>query len=293
MVGTKGRPKTNVIPDIVDIDVDIRTMPGEHTDEVTEHLRAALGDELFEQAEIEILMDDPASISRTDTPLWDALQRAVNVPFPDARLNPQFTRRFHRLACVPRAGRDLVRGRAVQPVARSGRVQPAIPRSRRARRRREPATHHRALGARDRRPDEFDASERRRDAVELVEWACHHSAKRSWNAASGMPWRAACSTGIVSQPKCSTVTRVSSPTGSKRTCSSVSWSAAKLAVAPREHEPMGRIPDADLADHERVAVRIGLDESAAVARLERERAVAAVRELEQPVRSPPLADLAR
>ena len=36
-------------------------------------------------------MDDPASISRTDTPLWDALQRAVNVPFPDARLNPQFT----------------------------------------------------------------------------------------------------------------------------------------------------------------------------------------------------------
>ena len=42
-------------------------------------------------AEVEILMDDPASISRTDTPLWDALQRAVNVPFPDARLNPQFS----------------------------------------------------------------------------------------------------------------------------------------------------------------------------------------------------------
>jgi acetylornithine deacetylase/succinyl-diaminopimelate desuccinylase-like protein len=36
-------------------------------------------------------MDDPASISRTDTPLWDALQRAVNVPFPDARLSPQFS----------------------------------------------------------------------------------------------------------------------------------------------------------------------------------------------------------
>ncbi|HZI45463.1 MAG TPA: M20/M25/M40 family metallo-hydrolase [Ilumatobacter sp.] len=91
VVGTKGQPKTNVIPDIVDIDVDIRTMPGEHTDEVTAHLREALGDDLFERAEVEILMDDPASISRTDTPLWDALQRAVNVPFPDARLNPQFT----------------------------------------------------------------------------------------------------------------------------------------------------------------------------------------------------------
>ena len=91
VVRTVGRPKTNVIPDVVDLDIDIRTLPGEHTDEVTAHLRAALGDELFDRVQIEILMDDPASISRTDTPLWDALQRAVNVPFPDARLNPQFT----------------------------------------------------------------------------------------------------------------------------------------------------------------------------------------------------------
>jgi acetylornithine deacetylase/succinyl-diaminopimelate desuccinylase-like protein len=91
VVATKGRPKTNVIPDVVDLDIDIRTMPGEHTDEVTAHLRAALGDDLFERLDVEILMDDPASISRTDTPLWDALQRAVNVPFPDATLNPQFT----------------------------------------------------------------------------------------------------------------------------------------------------------------------------------------------------------
>jgi acetylornithine deacetylase/succinyl-diaminopimelate desuccinylase-like protein len=29
--------------------------------------------------------------SRIDTPLWDALERAINVPFPDARLNPQFS----------------------------------------------------------------------------------------------------------------------------------------------------------------------------------------------------------
>lgn len=91
VVGTIGRPKTNVIPDVVDLDIDIRTMPGEHTDEVTAHLRAALGDELFDRVEIEVLMDDPSSLSRTDTPLWDALQRAVEVPFPDARLNPQFT----------------------------------------------------------------------------------------------------------------------------------------------------------------------------------------------------------
>jgi acetylornithine deacetylase/succinyl-diaminopimelate desuccinylase-like protein len=91
VVQTVGRPKTNVIPDVVDLDIDIRTMPGEHTDEVTAHLRTALGDDLLDRVEIEVLMDDPASISRTDTPLWDALQRAVSVPFPEARLNPQFS----------------------------------------------------------------------------------------------------------------------------------------------------------------------------------------------------------
>ncbi|MEZ5261603.1 MAG: M20/M25/M40 family metallo-hydrolase [Acidimicrobiales bacterium] len=81
--------KTNVIPGVVEVGVDIRTLPGERTEDVTEHLRRALGEELFAQAEVEIIMDDPASISRTDTPLWDALQRAVQRPFPGARLSPQ------------------------------------------------------------------------------------------------------------------------------------------------------------------------------------------------------------
>jgi acetylornithine deacetylase/succinyl-diaminopimelate desuccinylase-like protein len=85
------RMKTNVIPDVIDIDVDVRTLPGEGTDEVTAHLRAALGDELASRVDVAVLMDDPASISRTDTALWDALQRAVEVPFPGARLNAQFS----------------------------------------------------------------------------------------------------------------------------------------------------------------------------------------------------------
>ena len=79
-----GVMKTNVIPDSVTIEVDVRTLPGEGTDEVDAHLRAALGD-LADDVEVEVILDDPASISRTDTPLWDALQRAVTVPFPGAR----------------------------------------------------------------------------------------------------------------------------------------------------------------------------------------------------------------
>ena len=94
VVRTVGRPKTNVIPDVVDLDIDIRTMPGEDTAEVEAHLRAALGDEVFNSLGVEILIDDPASTSRIDTPLWDSLQRAINAPFPDAHLSPSFAAGF-------------------------------------------------------------------------------------------------------------------------------------------------------------------------------------------------------
>jgi acetylornithine deacetylase/succinyl-diaminopimelate desuccinylase-like protein len=79
--------KTNVIPDRVSIDVDIRTLPGEGTAEVDEHLRAALGDH-YDDVDVEVLIDDPSSISPVDNPLWDALQKAVSGPFPEARLQP-------------------------------------------------------------------------------------------------------------------------------------------------------------------------------------------------------------
>jgi acetylornithine deacetylase/succinyl-diaminopimelate desuccinylase-like protein len=85
-----GVMKANVIPDSITLDVDVRTLPGEGTAEVDAHLRAALGD-LADHVDVEILLNDPASISRTDTPLWDALQRAVSVPFPGARLSASFS----------------------------------------------------------------------------------------------------------------------------------------------------------------------------------------------------------
>jgi len=83
-----GNMKTNVIPDAVDIEVDIRTLPGEDGDAVQAHLDTALSD-LAAEVEVEVLMNDPASISRTDTPLWDALQRGVSRSFHSARLTPQ------------------------------------------------------------------------------------------------------------------------------------------------------------------------------------------------------------
>ncbi len=85
-----GGMKTNVIPDTVDLEVDIRTLPGEDGEAVGEHLQAALGD-LWDEVEVDVIMNDPASISRTDNPLWEALERGITAEFPSARLNPGMT----------------------------------------------------------------------------------------------------------------------------------------------------------------------------------------------------------
>lgn len=85
-----GLMKANVIPDAIELQVDIRTLPGETETEVDEHLRTALG-ELADQVEIDILMNNPASISRTDTALWDSLQSAVSKRFAGSRISPQMT----------------------------------------------------------------------------------------------------------------------------------------------------------------------------------------------------------
>jgi len=68
-----GGTKTNVIPDRVDLEVDIRTLPGQTGADAAALLRDALGD-LADAVEIES-NDDPATSSPVDTPLWDSLAR--------------------------------------------------------------------------------------------------------------------------------------------------------------------------------------------------------------------------
>src|SRR5215475_11916602 len=60
--------KINVIPDTVEIEADIRTLPGETADDVRWHLDKALGD-LADAVEIEPLFSKAASMSPTGTPL--------------------------------------------------------------------------------------------------------------------------------------------------------------------------------------------------------------------------------
>lgn len=99
----EGRMKTNTIPSAIDIGVDIRTLPGEDADDVEAHLVEALGS-LAVEVEVEIIMNDPASISRIDNPMWDALQRSVNKPFPAARLSPQLVVGFTDARILRRMG---------------------------------------------------------------------------------------------------------------------------------------------------------------------------------------------
>ena len=83
-----GGQKTNTIPDVIDIDLDVRTMPGEGRDDVDAHLRAALGD-LYDRVEVSILQDAPATISPgRGTALWDAVATHTQVAYPGARLAP-------------------------------------------------------------------------------------------------------------------------------------------------------------------------------------------------------------
>ena len=80
--------KTNVIPDVVDIEVDIRTIPGDDEEEVRRHLGKALGD-LVDEVVVEKLFSKPASMSPTGTPLWDVLGRVVAGHYPGAKLLPR------------------------------------------------------------------------------------------------------------------------------------------------------------------------------------------------------------
>ncbi len=83
----RGGVKTNVIPDVVELQVDIRTLPGVRGPEVGAMLDEALGD-LAPSVEVVADSDDPANASPFDTPLWDSLQRASRALVPNATLVP-------------------------------------------------------------------------------------------------------------------------------------------------------------------------------------------------------------
>lgn len=66
--------KGNVIPDTAELQVDIRTLPGQTAEDVHTMLREALG-EYYEMVDIDPTSAMVASASPVDTPLWETLSR--------------------------------------------------------------------------------------------------------------------------------------------------------------------------------------------------------------------------
>jgi acetylornithine deacetylase/succinyl-diaminopimelate desuccinylase-like protein len=82
-----GGVKANVIPDAVNIQVDIRTVPGDTAETVRAAIAKALGS-LGADVEIIVDSDDPPNASPLDTPLWRSLQSVSERLVPGARIVP-------------------------------------------------------------------------------------------------------------------------------------------------------------------------------------------------------------
>ena len=82
-----GGQKTNTIPDAVDIDVDIRTVPGTTRADVEAMLAEVLGD-LAAHVDVTVLQHGDATLSPVRTELWDAVARQTQIAYPGADLVP-------------------------------------------------------------------------------------------------------------------------------------------------------------------------------------------------------------
>ena len=85
-----GGVKTNVIPDEVVLDVDIRILPGQAADDADRAIVDALGP-LGADVTVERQHDRPSTQSPMATPLWNALERLVAAAEPGATLLPRIT----------------------------------------------------------------------------------------------------------------------------------------------------------------------------------------------------------
>src|SRR5699024_6464456 len=82
-----GGQKTNTIPDVIDLDVDVRTIPGDTLETVDHYLADALGD-LAHRVEITEIQSGEATICGTENLLWDAIASRVQGAYPGAKLTP-------------------------------------------------------------------------------------------------------------------------------------------------------------------------------------------------------------
>ncbi|WP_208027275.1 M20/M25/M40 family metallo-hydrolase [Rhabdothermincola sediminis] len=86
----QGGDKINTIPHTVELDVDVRTLPGQTIEEARAALVEALG-ELASSVEIITLQAIESTSSPIDTPLWDSLSRVTQQWYPGSQTVPYLT----------------------------------------------------------------------------------------------------------------------------------------------------------------------------------------------------------
>jgi acetylornithine deacetylase/succinyl-diaminopimelate desuccinylase-like protein len=107
----RGGSKVNTVPDRVEIDVDIRALPGVTPADVDAMLDEALGD-LRARVTVDSVSREEGSLTDPDTPLVDVLRRVTRALVPGSQIVPRLTvgatdARFFRRQGIPAYGFGL------------------------------------------------------------------------------------------------------------------------------------------------------------------------------------------
>ena len=107
-----GGTKSNMIPDVAVGDVDVRILPGQDSDDIEDHLRKVLGSDLFDQVEIDPILEMTANGSPASGNLWEAISDASEMHTGTRELAPTLTpvttdARFFRQRGIPSYGVGL------------------------------------------------------------------------------------------------------------------------------------------------------------------------------------------
>ncbi len=107
-----GGTKANVVPALSVGDIDIRLLPGQNIDDITDHLRKVLGPDRFDALDFEPILDMTASASPASGDLWEAIAEAAEIHVGSRLLAPTLTpvttdARFFRARGIPAYGVGL------------------------------------------------------------------------------------------------------------------------------------------------------------------------------------------
>lgn len=80
----KGTLKSNVVPGVAIVEVDVRLLPGQDEGYIREHINKALGARRLASRDYDITIRDyfPATMSPVDTPMWKAMEAAATALVP-------------------------------------------------------------------------------------------------------------------------------------------------------------------------------------------------------------------